>query len=420
MDFELSDEQRAFAQSVRAFARAQLASRYTADDRRGQLDSRTLSQFAELGLTGLRIPERHGGQGAGALSTGIAAEEVAAVDFNAAYLLLIPMLVAEVLVTASSERQRAELLPPIADGSVLPCFCLTEPEHGSDAARLRLSAKRDGRDGGGRDRGGRDGGGRDRGGGDAGGGGSGGGGRGDGGQGGGWLLHGEKTSVSLGMAAHTAIVFARTSEQGARGISAFYVDLDERHVQRSPFDDLGSRAIGRAAIHFDQLPVPGERLIGAEGEGFVRCMQSFEFSRAIIGLMCLACASAALQEAFQHARDRHAFGGPIGAQQGVAFPLVEAATLVRGARWVCYEALWRRDRGLPHRVEANMAKWWAPKVAVDAAHQALLTLGHSGYSEELPAGQRLRDLIGLEIGDGTAQIAKLVVARELLGRQFAP
>jgi cyclohexanecarboxyl-CoA dehydrogenase len=140
----------------------------------------------------------------------------------------------------------------------------------------------------------------------------------------------------------------------------------------------------------------------------------------VIGLMCIACASAGIEEALAYARDREAFGKPIGTNQGVAFPLAEAATLLRGARWVCYEALWRRDNGLPHRVEASMAKWWAPKVAVEAAHQALLTLGHSGYSEELPAGQRVRDLIGLEIGDGTAQIAKLVLARELLGRAYAP
>jgi cyclohexanecarboxyl-CoA dehydrogenase len=381
MDFGFDEEQRHFQEAVRQFAQSRLAPRYAEDDRRGELDPRTLSDMASLGLTGIAIDERYGGQGASAVTTGIAAEEVAGADFNAAYLLLIPLLAAEVIEAAGSDDQRERLLPSIADGSTLPCFCLTEPGHGSDAARLRLRAERDGE---------------------------------------GWKLTGEKTSISLGMAAHTAIVFARTSEDGARGISAFYVDLDERYVQRSPFRDLGSKSIGRAALHFDGLPVAGERLIGGEGEGFIRCMQGFEFSRALIGLMCIACASSGIEEALAYARDREAFGKPIGANQGVAFPLAEAATLLRGARWVSYEALWRRDAGLPHRVEASMAKWWAPKVAVEAAHQALLTLGHSGYSEELPAGQRIRDLIGLEIGDGTAQIAKLVLARELLGRAYAP
>src|SRR5580704_7610991 len=295
MDFGLSDEQRQFQEAVRQFARRRLAPRYAEDDRRGELDPRTLPDMASLGLCGITIDQRYGGQGADSVTTGIAAEELAAADFNAAYLLLIPMLAAEVIGSAGDHAQRERMLPPIADGSRLPCFCLTEPEHGSDAARLRLRAERDGA---------------------------------------GWRLTGEKTSISLGMAAHTAIVFARTSEHGARGISAFYVDLDERHVQRSPFKDLGSKAIGRAALHFDGLPVPARSLIGGEGEGFIRCMQGFEFSRAIIGLMCLACAASGLEEALDYARNREAFGKPIGANQGLAFPLAEAATLLRGARWV--------------------------------------------------------------------------------------
>lgn len=381
MDFDFDQEQRDFQRAVRELAQKRLSKRYAEDDRRGSIDPATRTEMAAMGLMGLAIPERYGGQGANSVTTGIAAEELAAGDFNAAYLLLIPMLAAEVILTAGDQAQRERLLPPIADGSVLPCFCLTEPEHGSDAARLSLRADRDGA---------------------------------------GWRLTGEKTSISLGMAADTAIVFARTSAEGARGISAFHVSLDDPHVQRSPFSDLGSRSIGRAAIHFDGLPAAAESLIGGEGEGFIRCMQGFEFSRAVIGLMCLACAYAGVEEAIEYARNRQAFGKPIGAQQAVAFPLVEAATMIKGARHLCYEALWRRDQGMPHRIEANMAKWWAPKAAVEAAHQALLTLGHAGYSEELPAGQRIRDLIGLEMGDGTAQIAKLVVARELLGRQYAP
>ncbi len=396
MDLDFSEEQHRFQESVREFARTRLAPRYAADDRSGTLDRRTREEMAGLGLMGLTIPERYGGQGADALSTGIAAEELSRADFNAAYLLLIPMLAAEVVLSAGTEEQRERILPAIADGSALPCFCLTEPGHGSDAAHLTMRAERDGT---GTGTGGDDG---------------------TGTGGGGWRLTGEKTSISLGMIADSAIVFARTAPGGARGVSAFHISLDDPSIQRSAFRDLGSRAIGRAAIHFDGLRLPADALIGSEGDGFVKCMQSFELSRAIIGLMCLGLASAALQEAIEYARSREAFGRPIGAQQGVAFPLAEAATMIAGARWVCYEALWRRDQGRPHRVQASMAKWWAPKVAVETAHQALLTLGHSGYSEELPAGQRIRDLIGLEIGDGTAQIMKTLVAREVIGKTARP
>ncbi len=228
MDFALSDEQRAFRDAVAAFARDRLAGDYAGADRRGAFREGLVRDMTDMGLIGLRIPAEHGGQGADALSTGIAAEEVSRADINAAYLILLPSLVAEVLVGAADQAQRERWLPAIAAGEALPCFCLTEPEHGSDAAHLSLRAQRDGA---------------------------------------GWRLSGEKTSISLGMGAHTALVFARTGEQGARGISAFYVQLDDRYVARSPFEDLGERAIGRASLAFDGHPVGADELVGGEGRG---------------------------------------------------------------------------------------------------------------------------------------------------------
>ena len=222
------------------------------------------------------------------------------------------------------------------------------------------------------------------------------------------------------MAADHAVVLARTGGPGARGVSAFWVDLSDPGITRSAFDDLGSRAIGRASIHFDGVRVGPDDLIGAEGAGFVSVMQGFDYSRAIIGLLCLGAAQQSLDEALQWARDREAFGQPIGTFQGVSFPLAECATYVAGARHVCYEALWRKDTGVEHSGEAAMAKFWAPKLSVDVIHQCLLTLGHIGYSTEHKVGQRLRDVIGLEIGDGTAQVSKLVISRGLLGRAYAP
>ncbi len=384
MDFAFDDDQRAFRDSLAAFARDRLAGDYAAADRRGAFRDGLVREVADLGLTGLRIPIEHGGQGADALTTGIAVEELARVDINASYLTFLPALTAEVIVNAAHPSQRSRWLPPIATGETLPCFCLTEPEHGSDAAHLALRATRDPATGG-------------------------------------WRLDGEKTSISLGMTAHTALVFARTGPgDGARGISAFYLTLDDAHLQRSPFADLGERAIGRASLAFGGHPVPADALVGEVGDGFVRCMRGFDYSRALISLMCLATATASLDEAIDYARERVAFGAPLSRQQGVAFPLVELATQLRAARLLSYEALWRKDHGLPHALEANMVKWWAPALAADACHQALLTFGHAAYSEELPLAQRLRDVIGLEIGDGTAQIAKLVAARHLFGRAFAP
>ncbi len=379
MNFAPTEEDAAYLESLRGFAARQLAPYYQQDDRARRMRPQVRRQLADVGVLGLRVPAEHGGQGAGALTTGLAIEVVAAADFNAAYLVLLAALGAELI--SGSGDAHGDWLHDIAAGTVTVCLALTEPDHGSDAAAIEVQAVR---------------------------------------RGGHYVLRGEKTSVSLGAQAERAVVLARTGGPGAGGVSAFLVDLDQLGVTRAPFEDLGSHAIGRAALNFDDVAVPAGRRIGAEGQGFTGVMRGFDCSRALIGLMCVAAAQRSVDEAVQWARQRSAFGQPIGRFQGVAFPLVEQATLLHAARLLCLEALWRKDTGLDPAMEANMAKWWAPAVAVQAAHQALLTFGHAGYSEELPLAQRLRDLIGLEIGDGTAQVAKLVVARHLLGRDAAP
>lgn len=381
MDFAFDDVEESFRQEVRRFTERALAPHYQADDRAARLRPELVTDMAGMGLMGLRIPERHGGQDASAVVAGMAAEEIARGDFNASYLIIITALVSDILAGNADEEQASTWLPPIADGSVIPALAVTEPGHGTDAARLEVRAEPDGD---------------------------------------GWRLSGEKTSITLGMNAHTALVLARTGESGAGGVSAFYVDLDERYVSRAGFDDLGGRAIGRASLYFDGLPAPAGAMLGAPGKGFASVMRGFDYSRAIIGLACLGTAAISLEEALAWARDREAFGQSIGRFQGVSFPLAEYATYLRGARHVCYEALWRKDTGRQHSAEAAMGKFWAPKLAADTIHQCLLTFGHLAYSTESPLGQRLRDVIGLEIGDGTAQASKLVIARHLLGREHAP
>ncbi|QIK75010.1 acyl-CoA dehydrogenase family protein [Nocardioides piscis] len=375
------EDQEAFRQEIRRFATKVLAPHYQPDDKAAEFRRELALDMAGMGLTGLRIPEEYGGQDATAVIAGVAAEEVGRADFNATYLIINTALISDVIVRNATDEQKAAWLPGIASGETVPCICITEPGHGTDAASLELKAVRDGD---------------------------------------GWTLHGEKTSITLGMASDRAVVLARTGGPGARGVSAFWVDLSHESVTRAPFDDLGSRAIGRASLHFAGTPVGADALIGNEGDGFVSVMQGFDYSRAIIGLACLGAAQASLDEALQWSRDREAFGKPIGTFQGVAFPLAEQATYVKGARHVCYEALWRKDQDLEHSAEAAMSKFWAPKLATEVIHQCLLTLGHLGYSTESPVGQRLRDVIGLEIGDGTAQVSKLVISRSLLGRAFAP
>jgi cyclohexanecarboxyl-CoA dehydrogenase len=223
------------------------------------------------------------------------------------------------------------------------------------------------------------------------------------------------------MPADAVLVFAKTDmEAGARGVSTFLVPTDLPGVSRNPLQDMGERAIQRGSLFFDQVQVPRDYLIGEEGQGFYLVMNAFDYSRVIIALMCLGAAEQSLDETIAYVKQRQAFGRPLAKFEGVSFPIAEHATMLEAARWLCYRALWLRDQGLPHSKEAAMVKWWGPKVAVDAIHECLLLHGHYGYTQDLPHEQRLRDVIGLEIGDGTAQVSKIVIARELFGREFLP
>lgn len=377
MDFAFSDTQAAFRDAVREFSRTRLRPHSAAWDKSESFPREVIQEMAEMGLVGIRLDEAYGGQGADCVTTGIAHEEVASQDFSAGYFVLMPTLVGEVIQLAATPEQKTKWLAPITSGTAIPALCLTEPDAGSDARALSLRAERHG---------------------DA------------------YVLFGEKTSVSLGATADIAVVFVRAEA----GITALMVDLRSPGISRQTFTDLGTRAIGRAAFSFDGVEVPVEDRLGEEGKGFHLVMTAFDYSRALIALMCLGAARESINDAIQHTKDRIAFGRPIITNQGVSFPLVEHSTFIEAARLLSYKALWANDNGLPHTVEANMVKWWAPRLSVEAIHQALLFHGHMGYSDEVAVQQRLRDVIGLEIGDGTAEIAKSVVAREMFGRQFRP
>ncbi|MET8155391.1 acyl-CoA dehydrogenase family protein [Sphaerisporangium sp. NPDC005289] len=383
MDFLLTPEQNALAEKVRAYVADRLAPAAAESDREGRFAPGLFAELAAEGLFGLRIPVEYGGMGLDAVSTGVAIEELARGDITACYPVLNAALVGGVLNLHGGEELKARWLPSIAHGDAVVAVCMTEPAHGTDAAALELRAEPDGD---------------------------------------GWRLSGEKTSIMLGAYATHGLVFARTGEkrERSRGVTAFYTRLDDAHVTRTTLPSLGSRTGGRATMVFDGLHVGQENVVGGTGLGFVQGMRGFDYSRALIALMAVSAASVTLEAAFEHASEREAFGQPLSRFQGLTFPLVEHATYLHAARLLAYEALWRNDAGLNHRVEANMAKWWAPKTSAEAAHQALLTLGHFGWSEDGPVARRLRDVIGTQLADGTAAATKLVIAREFLGREHAP
>lgn len=375
MDFSLTEEQESVVATATAFARDELAPRYRARELAGTLERSLVLRMGELGLIGTELPEELGGLGTDYVTSGLIMEAIAGGDFNVAYVQLLGSLNAHILAHHMDREVARDWIRGICAGRYLVALALTEPGHGSDAAAIELVARL----------------------------------RGDH-----YVLTGEKTSISLADQADIAIVFARTgaATERARGISAFLVPMDSPGITTTRFDDAGEHAIGRGSIFFDGVEVCARHLIAEEGRGFTQVMQGFDFSRALIGLQCLAVADASLRETWDYLEQRQAFGRPLADFQGVAFPLAELETYVEAARQLCYKTLWLKSAGRPHTKEAAMCKWWAPKVAFDAVHRCLLSHGHAGYSRELPFEQRLRDVLGLQIGDGTAEIMKLIIVRQ--------
>jgi cyclohexanecarboxyl-CoA dehydrogenase len=383
MDFAFSDEQQAIRDTARRFAAERLTPFYRQREAEGTIDPDVIKDMGELGLIGTDLPEEYGGLGLDCVTSGVIIEEIAAADLNASYVQLIGSLNGRILADHAKPDLAAKAIGHLCAGRSLSALGLTEPRGGSDAAGLILKARKDGDD---------------------------------------YILNGEKTSISLSTQADTVLLFARTGteDERSRGVSTFFVPLDGPGISRTAFDDMGHGAVGRGSLFFDDVRIPGDCLLGEEGAGFRQVMAGFDFSRALIGLMVLGPARESLKEAWQYSTEREAFGNPIAAYQGVTQPLAECETYLEAATTLCYKTLWLRDNGLPHTKEAAMVKWWAPKVAFDIIHQSLLTHGHYGYTKELPLEQRMRDVLGLQIGDGTAQIQKMVIAREIVGRVALP
>jgi cyclohexanecarboxyl-CoA dehydrogenase len=235
---------------------------------------------------------------------------------------------------------------------------------------------------------------------------------------GGWKLTGEKTAISWAMHSCAALVYAREpGTKGSAGVSCYLVPLDQDKVTVRHMPGMGCLPLGWGSIQFDEVFVPSSHLIGQPGKGFHAVMSHFDFSRAALGLLCLGAAQASLDEAAVYATQRHAFGRPIGDNQGVSFALAEHATYLEAARWVCYRALWLREQGKPHTSLASMSKWWPPTIAKDAIEAAMRIHGNLGYATEFPLQQRFRDVMAYLVADGTAEIQKRVIAKDILARQ---
>lgn len=378
----IDDDLQTLADAARRFATDRVKSGFMDRDTTRVLDRALLREMGGLGFICPELPEEFGGMGMGCLAAGVIHEEIARADLSFSYLNLLASLNGHILSKYGNPEVVGPWLKKLTQGESICAIALTEPRGGSDAANLRLRIERDGDF---------------------------------------YVINGEKTSISAADQADITVVFGRTGqpEDSAHGVTALLVPMDTPGLTTNRFDCHGQRAIGRGSIFFENVRVPVSHLLGDENKGFVQVMHGFDYSRSLIGLQCLAVARVALEETWEYITQRQAFGQPLSAFQGVTHPLAQFDTEVEGARLLSLQGLWLKDKGLPHTAEAGMAKWWGPKLAYDVIHQCLLCYGHGGYDRGLME-QRLRDVLGFQIGDGTAQIMKTIIARTRAGRKFVP
>jgi cyclohexanecarboxyl-CoA dehydrogenase len=380
--FLFDEDHASFRQTVRSFSQSELAAGYLGRAQSDEFFWDTYRLLGKQGLLGLGVSEANGGEGADLITVGIACEEVSRADYNVGFALFNAAVAGGMLEKNLQPSLRNAWLPGVLSGELLTGLALTEPESGSDAQAMRMRAKK---------------------------------------VEGGWLLNGEKTSSSLAAHAHGLVVFAKSSPDAtSRAVTAFFVPLDLPGVTRHAANDMGFRPIGRAAVSFEDVFVADENVMGELGRGFQMVMGEFDYTRSLLGLLAIGSAMTAIDMTVEYAKKREAFGQPIAKFQGVTFPLAEHATYIEGVKWLCYHTLALREAGLPHTKEAAMIKWWGPHTAVQAIHDCIVLHGHVAWSEDLPLQQMLRDVSGLEIGDGTPQIQKLIVAREMFGREYLP
>ena len=378
----LDEDLTTLGEHARRFATDRITPGFQERDKTRVLDRALMKEMGNMGFIAPELPEKFGGQGLGCLAAGVIHEEVARADLSISYINLLASLNSQILSQHGQPDVVAPWLEKLVSGEALCAIALTEPRGGSDAGNLRLKVERVGNE---------------------------------------YIINGEKTSISAADQADISVVFGRTGsvESAAHGVTALLVPMQTPGVTTNRFDCHGQRAIGRGSIFFENVKVPLDHRLGDENKGFVQVMQGFDFSRALIGLQVLAVAKVALEETWEYVAEREAFGKPLSAFQGVSHPLADYETQVAAARLLCLQTLWSKDHNLPHTAEAAMCKWWAPKLSYDVIHQCLLMFGHGGYDRGVME-QRLRDVLGFQIGDGTAQIMKTIIARTKAGRAAVP
>ncbi len=378
MSFDLPDDLVALRDVVRDFAANEIRPHAREWDREQFIPDELTAKVAELGLLGIMVPEQYGGAGLGYLANSVIVEEIARQDGGVALFLAAHngLCISHLLIGASDE-QKTKYLPKLATGQHLGAWGLTEPGCGSDAAALKTRAVKDGD---------------------------------------GWRISGHKMFITNGARAQIFVVMAITDpEQGPNGISAFVVERGADGFTIGPKEDkLGVRSSDTVPLDFDDCYVGPEALVGELGQGYKNALAVLERGRVGIGAMSVGLARGALEEALAYAGQREAFGKPIAKQQAISFMLADMATEIEAARLLVRDAALSLDGGKSDPLKASIAKLFASEIATKAALNAIQIHGGYGYTKDFPVERYLRDAKLCEIGEGSSQIQRIVIARQLL------
>ena len=375
--FELTETSAMVQQAARSYAQKYLAPIAAALDRESRFPLEQLRELAGLGLMGVNVPEDLGGAQAGAVSYVLAMMEIAQGCASTAVTMAVNNMVAETIVRFGSAEQKQKYVPEITSGRFAAAsYALSEPHSGSDAASLRTRASRDGD---------------------------------------GWVLNGSKQWITSGDHAGVIIVWARTGELGSKGISCFLVEAGARGLQIGKHEDkMGLRASSTVPLGFEDLRVPGSALLGSLGQGFAIAMAALDGGRVGIAAQAVGIGLAALDAAVRYAKERQAFGQPIANHQAVRFMIANSATEMDAARLLVLRAAGLKEAGQRYAREASMAKLFATEKANKAADIGVQIHGGYGYIDEFPAERHYRDARVTTIYEGTSEVQRIVIAREVL------
>jgi butyryl-CoA dehydrogenase len=380
MDFELTKEQQMIRKMVRDFAEKEIMPIAQETDKTGEFPWEVIRKMAPLGLLGLPIPEEYGGAGADNVSFAIALEEIArACGSTAITLDAHTSLASEPIYLFGSEQQKQKYLVPLARGEKLGAFGLTEPEAGSDAGATKTRAVLDNEE---------------------------------------WVINGQKILITNGSIAGIVVITAVTDpEKGARGISSFILEKGTPGFRPGRDEEkMGLKGSVTSELFFEDCRVPKENLLGKEGEGFKQFLITLDAGRIAIGAMAVGLAQGAFEKAVAYSKERVQFGQPITKFQAIQWMIADMATEIDAARLLVYRAAWLKDQGMRFTREAAIAKLYASEAAERACFKALQIHGGYGYTQEYEVERMYRDQRLCTIGEGTSEIQRLVIARQVLGK----